>query len=213
MKKLLLIAILWEFGLAAAQTTVSPVLELASGSNLLFSNRNSNGFLLQPTYHLNMEAGVGIDNKRGLLLPTFGVMVDETRSKYSHTEIEKKFFVLYGSIGYEYYLDDKWSIGLKTSLGFGKINDWQLHGEESSGKKLSGKTMKEELQEMETGKTRIVSLYVNIGYHITPHIKLKTEIFFSSAHDMYDGGDWLYSDLREKTMGVTFSLQYIFLSK
>ena len=213
MKKILL-TFFALFGIVQAQPTLTPVMELGVGSNIFFNNKvGDEGFGVHPSYRLNMEVGLGIDKEQSLFLPSLGVMIDETQSThvYSGTEILKTFFLIYGGIDYERRIGEKWTFGLKGALGFGKICDWQLHksGTASGTKTSSGRTIEEEMRMMEEGGTRVASIFLGVGYRMTHRIKLKTELFFSLAHDMYEGNAWFYSDLRSKVAGITLSIQYI----
>lgn len=206
------------FAIVQAQPALTPVVELGVGSNILFTNKEGDeGFGVHPSYRLNMEVGLGMDKEQSLFLPSLGVMIDETKSMhvYSETEIEKTFFVIYGGLNYEHRIGEKWALGLKGTFGFGIICDWQLRksGTDSGTKTSSGRTLEEEMRQMENGGTRIASIFLGVGYRVTSRIKLKTELFFSFSHDTYEGGSWNYSDLRGKVSGITLSIQYIWSSK
>ena len=205
-----LLVILALFSTIQAQPSLTPVVEFGGGCNFFWLNEGFNrGTVFHPTYRFSAELGLGIDTSRSLFLPSLGVMLDETKAMHNDKEIAKKYFVIYGGIGYEYKVDENWSFGLKGTFGIGKIYDWQVR---ETGTKTSGRTLEEELKEMETERSLIGAIHFNVGYRVTPHFKLKMEMFFSGAHDFYDG-DWFYSKLREKTVGFSFSVQYLFSSK
>lgn len=216
MKQNLLIILALFSTTIQAQPSLTPVVELGGGCNFFWLNEGScQGTVFHPAYRFNTELGLGIDTIRSLFLPSLGVMLDETKAMHNDKEIAKKYIVIYGGVGYEYKVDEKWSFGLKGTFGIGKMHGWQVHesGTASGTKTSSGRTIEEELKMMEKDDTWIASIFLGVGYRVTSRIKLKTELFFSFAHDMYEGRPWLYSALRGKVAGITLSMQYIWSRK
>lgn len=189
--------------------TKTPAVDVSLGSNMFFFEATNE----LPTYRAACSIGLELSHPRGTLTPRLGLVSDATRTSSNNgSKILKHFLTVSISAEYDYAMSARWFIGADVLLGTTRMHNWSLveAAPQTSMIKPGGFTLESELDDMEGCKVTSVGLQAIVGFILTDKFKLRLAATYSKS--IFNGNNsWFYCDfLRESTMGICLSVQYLF---